>query len=153
MTLFLETKSRSHWVVSTKSSSAIFRSCGGFTLLEVMIACFVFFVVSFSVLQVTTTGIVAAKSLQKSTLDPGIIAAEVSITNSLTEGDYSGNFPPPYEDASWQYHVEQVESNGLFRVDFTVFTKAGNAESETKMSTLMFKPGSPQGRGFGGMQQ
>ena len=129
------------------------RGRAGFTLLEVMIACFVFFVVAFSVLQMTTVSIMAAKSLQKNNLDPGMIAAEVTSTNRIyEEGTYSGDFQDIYPDFSWEYTVQQVESNGLFQIEFLVIPKAGGASGAAKITTLVHSPGSTPGVGFGGIK-
>lgn len=129
------------------------RSVGfeGFTLLEVMIACFVFFLVAFALLQLTTRSLVAAKSLRKHIVDPGMVAAELSITNRLEEGSYSGDFGQIYPEYSWQYRVEEIESNGLFKVEFEVIPLGRSDEVPTRMSALFFRPGSPPGARFGGM--
>jgi Prokaryotic N-terminal methylation motif len=127
------------------------RRMQGFTLLEVMVACFVFFMVAFAVLELVTRSLVMAKSLQRNTVTPGMVAAELSITNRLEEGSYSGDFGDIHPDYSWEYFVEEAESNGLFRVDFIIIPKKAG-EEPTKMSTLMYKPGSPAGSRFGRLQ-
>jgi hypothetical protein len=134
------------------SYAAVARRDSGFTLLEVMIACFVFFTVAFSVLQLTTQSLAAAKSLRKRVLDPGMVAAELSITNRLEEGTVSGDFGDIYPDYSWEYTVQEVESNGLFQVEFVVLPRHGGREEPTRMSALFYRPGSPPGSRFGGIK-
>lgn len=124
----------------------------GFTLIEVMVASFVFFVVSFAVLDLTNRSLGSAKVLQKHILDPAMIAAELTITNRLEEGTVTGEFGDLYPDYTWEYTVEEVESNSLFRVDFVVLPRSGGAENAIRMSTLFFKPGSPPGRMSGGIK-
>lgn len=116
-----------------------------------MIACFVFFLVAFALLQLTTRSLVAAKSLRKRVVDPGMVAAELSITNRLEEGTFSGDFGEIYPEYSWQYRVEEVESNGLFKVEFEVVPRGGGNETPTRMSALFFRPGSPPGARSGGL--
>jgi Tfp pilus assembly protein PilV len=121
-----------------------------FTLLEVIIACAIFFMVAFAVLGVVTQGLSAARSLQQREPDPGILAAAFSLTNQLVEGSDSGDFedlyPGLYRGYTWAREVYEVSSNSLFQVDFYVYKDAGKkGASETKMSILMFRPGSPPG--------
>ena len=126
-----------------------------FSLLEVIIACAIFFVVAFAILQLVTTSIVAVKALQQREPDAGMLAAALSLTNQLEEGVESGDFeemcPGVYPGYRWMRDVNEVSSNGLFQVDFVVYRdmkKKGPAELKT--SILMFRPGSKPGRGFSG---
>lgn len=121
-----------------------------FTLLEVIIACTVFFMVAFAVLGVVTQGLAAARALQQKEPDAGVLAAALSLTNQLIEGTESGDFedfyPGLYRGYSWSRDVYEVSSNSLFQVDFYIYKDAGKkGASETKMSVLMFRPGSPPG--------
>jgi pilin/secretion family protein with methylation motif len=128
----------------------------GFTLLEVIVACAIFFMVAFAVLELVTRGLAAAKALQQREPDAGILAAAMSLTNKLEEGTMSGNFedlaPGLYPGYSWARDAYEVGSNGLFQVDFVVVRQSGKGHgpSETKMSILMYRPGSQPGNRFGG---
>jgi prepilin-type N-terminal cleavage/methylation domain-containing protein len=128
----------------------------GFTLLEVIVACAIFFMVAFAVLELVTRGLAAAKALQQREPDAGLLAAALSLTNKLEEGTMSGNFedlaPGLYPGYSWARDAYEVGSNGLFQVDFVVIRQSGKGHgpSETKMSILMYRPGSQQGSRFGG---
>src|SRR5262245_20927599 len=117
--------------------------CQGFTLLEVIVACAIFFMVAFAVLELVTRGLAAAKALQQREPDAGLLAAALSLTNKLEEGTMSGTFediaPGLYPGYSWARDAYEVGSNGLFQVDFVVIRKQekGRGPSETKMSILM----------------
>src|SRR5262245_19664776 len=94
----------------------------GFTLLEVIVACAIFFMVAFAVLELVTRGLAAAKALQQREPDAGLLAAALSLTNKLEEGTMSGTFediaPGLYPGYSWARDAYEVGSNGLFQVDF-----------------------------------
>ncbi len=125
-----------------------------FTLLEVLIATAIFFMMAFAVLELVTRGLAAAKSLQQREPDAGILAAAMSLTNKIEEGSEAGDFediaPGLYPGYSWTRDAYEVGSNGLFQVDFTVIRRAGKGRrpSETTLSVLMYRPGSPTGNRF-----
>jgi len=128
----------------------------GFTLLEVIIACAIFFIAGFAVLELVTTGLVAARSLEQREPDAGMIAATLSLTNQLTEGVESGDFedvaPGLYKGYRWAQEINEVSSNGLFQVDFVVFRdQRKKGPAETKMSILLFRPNSKPGSRSGGL--
>ncbi len=135
------------------------RSCASqklqaFTLLEVIIACSIFFMVAFAILGMVTSGLAQAKALQQRDPDAGMLAATLSLTNQLEEGVESGDFqdlaPDLYRNFRWSREINEVSSNGLFQVDFIVSGNFGKRRSsETTMSILMFRPGSKPGRNFG----
>ena len=119
-----------------------------------MIACAIFFMVAFAILGMVTGGLAQAKALQQRDPDAGMLAATLSLTNQLEEGVESGDFqdlaPGLYRDYRWTREVEEVSSNGLFRVDFVIQGNFGkHRSSETRLSVLMFRPGSKPGRAFG----
>jgi type II secretion system protein I len=117
----------------------------GFTLLEVMIAMAVFFIVVFAVLGVVVQSMGAARALQRPQPDFSILASQVALSNVLEEGSESGDFGDlgdEYKDYVWDRQIVEVGSNGLFQVDFAVTktTRRGKDVTET-MSVLMYKPG------------
>lgn len=120
-----------------------------FTLLEVIIACTLFFLVAFAVLQLVTSGLVAARKLQQREPDFGGLAAELVLTNQLVEGADSGDFedmyPGLYRGYSWSKEIMEVYSNGFFRVDFAIYNDAAKGSSERRSSIFLYKPGSPPG--------
>lgn len=113
-----------------------------FTMLEVLIAMMVFFLVTFAVLQMVTVGLGAARTLQIRHADAGMLAAELSMTNSLEEGSESGDFGDLFPDSRWERQITEVSSNGLYQVDFLVIQRLGKKEVPTTMSILMYRPGS-----------
>jgi len=126
-----------------------------FTLLEVIIACSIFFIVAFAILEMVTTSLAQAKALQQREPDAGMLAATLSLTNRMDEGVESGDFeelaPGLYRDYRWTREAYEVSSNGLFQVDFIIYNNSAKKRSagETKMSILMFRPGSKAGSRFG----
>lgn len=124
------------------------RSCA-FTLLEVIIACGIFFLVAFAVLEVVTTGLAAARKLQLRHPDAGILAAEMTLTNRLEEGITSGDFddqyPGLYDGYSWEREILEAWSNRLFQVDFSVYNNKARGPSDTHMRILLYSPNSPAG--------
>src|SRR5258708_30180697 len=83
-----------------------------FTLLEVIIACCIFFIVAFAVLQLVVTGLAQAKALQQREPDAGVLAATLSLTNQLVEGVQSGDFeqiaPGLYPGYRWTADVNEA---------------------------------------------
>jgi hypothetical protein len=130
------------------------KSLWSFTLLEVLIASAIFFTMAFAVLELVTRGLAGVKVLQQREPDAGLLAAAMSLTNKLEEGSESGDFediaPGLYPGYSWGRDIYEVGSNGLFQVDFTVIRRSGKGHgpSETRMSILMHRPGSPTGSRF-----
>ena len=129
-------------------------SASAFTLIEVMIAILVFFLVSFSVLEVITVGLGAARSLQIQHPDAGILAAHLSLTNRLEEGSDSGDFddvePGAFPSCRWERNIMEVSSNGLYQVDFLVIEKVGRKQVPSTMSILMYRQGGGMRGGFPG---
>ena len=134
------------------ASEGGFRPESGFTLLEVLIACAVFFMVAFAILGMVAASLGAARRLQIREPDAGLLAAEFSLTNLVTEGVESGDFnesyPGIYQGYTWQRDSipDDLASNGLWRVDFHVFPPAGKKTEPTVLHTLVFSPSSQAGR-------
>src|SRR5574341_2186936 len=96
-----------------------------FTLLEVIIACALFFMVGFAVLELVTRGLAMARSLQQREPSPGVLAAVAATQTRLEEGSSSGDFEDLvgnlYDGYSWGAETNEVGSNSLFQVDFIVY--------------------------------
>lgn len=96
------------------------RGRSAFSLLEVIVACAIFFMVAFALLDLVTRSLVAARSLNIREPDPGIILAALSLTNAFEEvamaGDYEDIAPGMYPGYRWDALVEEIGSNGLFQV-------------------------------------
>jgi hypothetical protein len=131
------------------------RANASFTLLEVLIACAIFFIAAFAVLGVLTQGLGAAKSLQQREPDAGLVAAAFVSSNLTDEGSAFGDFediaPGLYPGYSWAIDWWERESNGLYQVDITVIrrTGQGHGPSERTLSILQRGQGAPGGGRFG----
>jgi Tfp pilus assembly protein PilV len=116
----------------------------GFTLLEVMVAAGILFICLFAILGLLANTLRNARALQNRSVDAGMLAAELSLTNKLYEGEDSGDFGELYPDYRWSREVKLASTNGLFQVDFTVTHRSRNERpTESHMSVLMFRPESP----------
>lgn len=122
------------------------RSGSGFSLLEVMIACGVFFMAVFAILAMVSGVLRNARSLRRVELDAGMVAAQASNTNRLTEGTESGDFGKLYPDYKWETDTYEAETNGLWQVDIKVYRR-GLAQPVDQMSIYLYRPESPQGFG------
>ena len=120
-----------------------------FTLLEVMIACAIFFMVAFALLELVTRGLSGAKALQQREPDPGIILAALSLTNTMEEGSMSGNYediaPGMYPGHRWEAFIQEVGSNGLFQIDVMTYNERRRAQNPTTIVGLFFRPASKPG--------
>jgi hypothetical protein len=122
-----------------------------FTLLEVIIACAIFFMCAFAILGVVTSGLSAARRMQVKEPDVGLVASMLCLSNILTEGTVSGDFellfPKLYSGYTWQADILEVGSNSLFQVDIRMFGSSrgrrGPAESQAQIQ--LYRPGSPPG--------
>lgn len=122
---------------------------GAFTLLETIVACAIFFMVAFAILELVTRSLVAAKSLQQREPDPGIILAALSLTNVFEEGSISGNYediaPGMYPGYRWEAFMQEVGSNGLYQVDVLTYNERKRSQNPVTVSTQFFRPGSKPG--------
>jgi general secretion pathway protein I len=120
------------------------RRRSAFTLIEVMIALGIFFMAMFAILGLVSNSLRNARALQRKTVGCGMVAAELSLTNKLTEGLETGDFGDMYPDFNWTRDIYEVETNRLFQMDMIVQRRSGGAV-ESKMSILLFRPESPPG--------
>ena len=120
-----------------------------FTLLEVMIACAIFFMVAFALLELVTRSLSGAKALQQREPDPGIILAALSLTNMFEEGSMSGNYediaPGMYPGHRWEAVIQEVGSNGLFQVDVMTYNERRRSQNPVTITGLFFRPASKPG--------
>lgn len=115
-----------------------------FTLMEVMIAIAIFFMVSFAILAVVSAGLRTAQALRMTRPSAGILAAELTLTNKLEEGVETGDFdelcPKMYPDYEWRRESYEVGTNGLWQVDFAIFRRGDRGRPDSQMSILLFSP-------------
>jgi hypothetical protein len=106
-----------------------------------MIASGILFLCLFAILQLLSTSLRNARVLQRSVVDAGMLAAELSLTNKLSEGPVPkdlGGFEKLYPDYRYNGVITEVGTNGLFQADFEVFRRTG--EIESRLSILLFRP-------------
>jgi len=119
-----------------------------FSLLEVMIACGIFFMAIFAILALVSGVLRNARLLRRVDVDAGMVASQIYKTNKLYEGFESGDFGKLAPDYSWETQITQAATNGLFQVDIVVH-KRGVQNPVDTMSIFVFAPDSPQNGGFG----
>jgi hypothetical protein len=121
-----------------QSSTLSSQPLAGFSLLEVLIAMAVFFIVVFAILGMVVQSVGAARALQHQTADPSMVAAMFSLSNKLEEGHYSGDLEGVVADYLWDAEVYEIGSNGLYQIDMTVRKK--NARGQVVGETMsMYK--------------
>lgn len=116
---------------------------GAFTLLEVLIAMGIFFMAIFAILDLVTQNLRIARGLRMGEIDFSSIAAELSMTNRLTEGITTGDFGDLRPGASWTAETQLYSSNGLFQVDIVVDWPENGLVRQRKTSILLYRPESP----------
>jgi Tfp pilus assembly protein PilV len=117
------------------------RGTVAFSLLEVMIACAIFFLAVFSILAMVSSTLKNARVLRRMDVDAGMVAAQLFRTNRISEGRESGDFGDFYHDYSWQMETYERMTNGMWQVDIAV-TRRGNPQPISRMSVLVFSPDS-----------
>ena len=100
----------------------------------------------FSILALISGVLRNARSLRRVELDVGMVAAQVSNTNKLTEGSQSGDFGNLYPDYSWETDQYEVATNGLWQVDIIV-RRRGVSRPVDAMSIWLYRPESQSGFG------
>jgi hypothetical protein len=86
------------------------------------------------------------RSLQQNEPEPGMVAAQIALTNILTEGADSGDFDNLYRGYTWESETSEV-TNGLFKVDITIHHRVGRQDVPSRASVLFYRPNSPRGMG------
>jgi Tfp pilus assembly protein PilV len=132
---------------AARTTSLRSRPCQtAFSLLEVMIACGIFFMAVFAILAMVSSVLRNARSLRRTELDAGMVAAQACNTNKLTEGAASGDFGNLYPDYSWETETYEVQTNNLWQVDIVV-RRRGIAQPVDSMSIYLYSPESKSGPG------
>jgi len=141
-----EHRSRITRHASDSPSTLHTRSSSGtaFTLLEVMIACGIFFIAVFAILGMVSNCLRNARALRQIEVDAGMVAAQLSKTNKLTEGVMSGDFGDVYREYSWETVTQEAATNGLYQVDIVV-RKRGLQNPVDIMSVWIYSPESASG--------
>jgi Tfp pilus assembly protein PilV len=125
-----------------------------FSLLEVMIAVGILFLGTFSILNLVSSSLANARRLQRPLVDASALVSQLSLTNKLVEGSYSGNLSEvlgkAYADYSWKGEITEVGSNRLFQANFIIQNARGGPEVVSRTTTLFFRPKSDPGSLDGG---
>ena len=122
---------------------------GAFTILEVTVACTIFFMVAFAILAMVTQCLVGVRAIQHREPDPGIILASLSFSNAFEEGSMSGNFediaPGMYPGARWIAEIEEVGTNGLFEIRVATYNDKRKSQNPVAIAGRFFRPLSKPG--------
>src|SRR5262245_56039790 len=101
-----------------------------FSLLEVMIACGIFFIAVFAILALVSQTLRNARSLRHVEVDAGMGAAYSFRTNRLYEGSETVELDA-YPEYRWELFYTPVESNGLWQVDIALFRRGAGKPIDT----------------------
>jgi len=125
------------------------RASGGFTLLEVMFAVIAFCTASFAILALVSQSLDNARRLQRPMVDAGLVAAQLSITNKLLEGEETGDLGQllgdSYRGYTWTEDIVEEQTNQLFHVDIVIQRSDGDRPIVSAMRVLLYRPHSPPG--------
>ncbi len=134
----------------------IFSTAGrrAFSLLEVMIAVGIFFMAVFAILGLVSSALANARRLQRPLVDASALVSQLSLTNKLVEGIYTGNLGDmlgkAYQDYRYTGEIREVGSNRLYSADYVIQPARGGSEIISRTSTLFFRPQSDPGSLDGG---
>jgi Tfp pilus assembly protein PilV len=126
-----------------------------FSLLEVMVAIALLFMGTFAILALVSGSLSNVRRLQRPLVDASALVSQLSLTNQLVEGAYSGSLADvlgkEYNQYRWTGEITEVASNRLFQADFKIYYAGGpNREVLARTTTLFFRPQSPPGSLDGG---
>lgn len=117
-----------------------------FTLLEVMIACGIFFMATFAILALVAGTLRNARALQRGDVDAGMAAAQVYQilkTNRYESGKLSGDFGDTYRDfswdAAWDIDWDGGVTNSLLKVDIVVHRRGARGPVD-RMNIWVYSP-------------
>lgn len=115
-----------------------------FSLLEVMIAIAIFFTSVFAILELTSQHLRTARILQTLDVDRTSLPSLLSMTNFLEIGPLPIDVKIAYEDAhpgvTVDGFIDEVATNGLFRVDYSIHWMSENSMRQSRNSILLWRP-------------
>ena len=124
-----------------------------FTLMEVMVACGIFFMATFAILALVSTTLRNARALQRRDVDAGMAASQVFETlktNRMEQGSLEGDFGDAYPGyswgAAWDIDWDSGATNGLLKVDIVV-NHRGNRAPVDALTIRVFAPDARSGVG------
>lgn len=122
------------------------RAIHAFSLIEVMIAIAIFFMCSFVILALVSSGLRTARMLRTTRPNAGMLAALESLTNRVdAEGSDQGDFGHMYPDYAWESQWYETGTNGLLQFDY-IIKKRGQGVPDSTMSILIYSPGAKSKR-------
>ena len=137
---------------SGRRSSLVLRHSplhAAFTLLEVIIACAIFFLVGFAILELVASSLKSARKLQSREPDPGIVPHALSLSNKWEEGTFSGTFediaPGMYPGYRFEGEAREIGSNGLWHADLMVYSDRDTKRGPSVISWSFWCPTCPPG--------
>ena len=113
-----------------------------FTLIEVMIACGIFFMCTFAILALVASTLRNARALQRGDVDAGMAASqifELLKTNKQPDLSGSGDFGDAYPDYSYEFQSTPYQTNGLLQVDIIV-NRRGARQPVDQLSIWVYNP-------------
>lgn len=129
-------------LTNQKNGSSCFKEA--FSLLEVMIAIAIFFTSVFAILELTSQHLRTARILQKLDVDRTSLPSLLSMTNFLEIGPLPIDVKIAYEDAhpgvTVDGFIDEVATNGLFRVDYNIHWMSENSMRQSRNSILLWRP-------------
>ena len=131
---------------STRHAS---RASRAFTLLEVMIACGIFFMATFAILALVANTLRNARGLQRGDVDAGMAAAQIFQllkTNRQAEISGSGDFGEAYRDFTYEFQSGEYQTNGLLQVDIIV-NRRGARKPVDALTIWIYAPDAKSGYG------
>jgi Tfp pilus assembly protein PilV len=134
----------------TKTSDPrIKRSLSAFTLIEVMIACGIFFMATFAILALVASSLRNARALQRGDVDAGMAAAQIFQllkTNRQADLSGSGDFGEDYPGYTYEFASGEFMTNGLLQVDIQVNRRGLNKPVDI-MTIWVYAPDARSGPG------
>jgi len=134
---------------STRHASRASRASRAFTLLEVMIACGIFFMATFAILALVANTLRNARGLQRGDVDAGMAAAQIFQllkTNRQAEISGSGDFGEAYRDFTYEFQSGEYQTNGLLQVDIIV-NRRGARKPVDALTIWIYAPDAKSGYG------
>lgn len=132
-----------------RSISAPRRSLSAFTLIEVMIACGIFFMATFAILALVASSLRNARALQRGDVDAGMAAAQIFQllkTNRQADLSGSGDFGDDYQGYTYEFTSSEAMTNGLLEVEIQV-NRRGLNKPVDKMTIWVYAPDARSGPG------
>lgn len=137
-----------------KISVSIRQRRQAFSLLEVMIAIGILIIGTCAILRLVSSSLDNVRRIQRPLVDASALLSQLSLTNQLSEGIYSGNLSDvlgkAYNNYVWSGEIREVQSNKLFQADFVIQNAGGNKEIVSHTMTLFYRPQSVAGSLDGG---